>query len=85
MKTILVTSIVLAVLGLVGHNDAQMSMERQASDTVAMCQRAEDSYYDGQLHDRPSEDACSKMIETAQDNGAYDIRYNDGSYTAVKI
>lgn len=84
MKTILVVSVVLAVLGLVGHNDEQMSMESQAHDTVAMCQKAEDSYYDGQLHDREAEDNCSEMIARVNDNNQYEILYKDGSYWSEK-
>ena len=84
MKTILVVSVVLAVLGLVGHNDEQMSMESQAHDTVAMCQKAEDSYYDGQLHNRPAEDECATRIEEINSNGKYIVTWGDENPIVTK-
>lgn len=84
MKTVVTASIILAVLGLVGSNDAQMSVGTLANDTVNICQRAEDSFYDGQLHDRDAEHKCSEMIDRISKNNQYEILYKDGTYWAEK-
>ena len=77
MKTVIVASIVLAVLGLVGTNEAQMTETQQISDMNNVCQVAVDSYYDGQVHNRPAEDECATRIDEINSNGKYIVTWGD--------
>lgn len=77
MKTILVVSVVLAVLGLVGANESNATDEQYVKDTMNVCQRAEDSYYNGQLHDRPAEANCADRLDILRNSGQYRVVQGD--------
>lgn len=77
MKTIVVAIACLIVLGLVGANESNATDEQYVKDTMSVCQRAEDSYYDGQLHDRPAEANCADRLDILRNSGQYRVVQGD--------
>lgn len=77
MKTVIVAIACLSVLGLVGTNELKASDDQYVTDTINVCQRAEDSYYDGQLHDRPAEANCADRLDILRNSGQYRVVQGD--------
>lgn len=77
MKTVIIAIACLAVLGLVGANESNTTDDQYVKDTMNVCQRAEDSYYDGQLHDRPAEANCADRLDILRNSGQYRVVQGD--------
>ena len=77
MKTVIIVIACLTVLGLVGANESNTTDDQYVKDTMNVCQRAEDSYYDGQLHDRPAEANCADRLDILRNSGQYRVVQGD--------